>query len=72
MCIPLTTNTCLIQVQPLKLAVSPHFEINISVPGNMIAPCEGNMSTEKHRDIVFDNSIKYYYYYYYYSLLNYT
>jgi hypothetical protein len=45
MCLPLATNLRLIQVQSIKLAVSPHFEINISVPGNMITPCKGNMST---------------------------
>jgi hypothetical protein len=45
MYILLGTNAWLIQVQSLKLAVLPHFEMNISVPGNMITPCEGNMST---------------------------
>jgi hypothetical protein len=45
MCIPLATNAWLIQVQSLKLAVSPHFEKNNSIPGNMITPCEGNMNT---------------------------
>jgi hypothetical protein len=29
---PLATNAWLIQIQPIKLAVSPHFKMNISVP----------------------------------------
>jgi hypothetical protein len=55
---PLATNTWLLQVRSLKLAVSPHFEMNISVPGNMITPYEGNMSTVYHKDIIFDDCNK--------------
>jgi hypothetical protein len=39
----------LIRVQSLKLAVSLHSGINVSVTGNMIATCRGNMSTASHR-----------------------
>jgi hypothetical protein len=45
MYIHLATNSWLIQVKSIKLAVSPHFERNIGLPGNMITPCEGNMNT---------------------------
>jgi hypothetical protein len=51
----LATNASLIQVQSLKLAVLPHFEINISVPGDMITLCEGNMGTVQHKSIIFDD-----------------
>jgi hypothetical protein len=54
-CVYLRLQICVVDpVQSLKLAVSPHFEINISVPGNMITPCEGNMSAVLHRGIIFD------------------
>jgi hypothetical protein len=45
MYIPLATNVWLTQVKSIKVAESPHFEMNISVAGNMITPCEGNMNT---------------------------
>jgi hypothetical protein len=44
---PLATNVLLILVQPLKLAVSPHFEMNTSIPGNM--------TTVKHMGIISDD-----------------
>jgi hypothetical protein len=55
---PSATNVWLIQLQSLKLAVSPHFEMHINVPGNMITQCEGNVSTVWHRDIIFDDCNK--------------
>jgi hypothetical protein len=56
--LPLVTNVWLIQVQTLKLEVLPHFQMNISVPGNTITPCEGNMSTVYHKGIIIDDCNK--------------
>lgn len=44
MYIPLPTNAWMFQDQSLKLAISPDFKMNISVPGNMVTLCEGSWS----------------------------
>jgi hypothetical protein len=46
MCMHLATNAWQIHVHSVKLAVSPHFEVNISLTGDMGTPCEGSVSAD--------------------------
>jgi hypothetical protein len=58
MYISLPTNAWMFQDQSLKLAISPDFKMNISVPGNMVTLCEGSMICVWHRRVIFGNCIK--------------
>lgn len=48
----LTTNAWMIQVQSLKLTVSPHLEKKYLLSDNGISLCEGNVW---HKDLIFEN-----------------
>jgi hypothetical protein len=44
MSIPSFTKAWFAEVQFLKLAASPRFEVNMRVPGDMIIECEGDIA----------------------------
>jgi hypothetical protein len=58
MYIPLATNTWFNEVQTIIVVVSPQFGMNISILGDVINPCEGNVRTVSRRGSTFDGCIK--------------